>query len=313
MIPPLVKDLLEAGVHFGHQTRRWNPKMRRFIFGQKNGIYILDLEKSAQGLARAQEFLRSVAAEGGAILFVGTKRQAQPIIREESQRCGQFYVNLRWLGGLLTNFQTIQKSVQRLKTLRAWREDGTLERLTKKEAAHLEKELASLEKVLSGILEMGRLPKAMVVVDARREETAVLEANRLGIPVVALVDTNTDPDPIRYVIPGNDDAIRSIRLVTSRLADAILEGHQTYLAGKAAQEAPQPASGPAPAAPEAAPEETSSPESAAAPAPILPVDEVEAIVPEATLKVEKEPTPLMKRRRPSIKPKAAQGTGEPTP
>ena len=237
MIEPLVKELLEAGVHFGHQTRRWNPKMRRFIFGAKNGIYIVDLEKTAQGLLEAQDFLRGVAAQGGPILFVGTKKQTQLIIAEESARCGQFYVNLRWLGGLLTNFETIQKSVNRFKTLRGWREDGTLSRLTKKEAAQKENELAKFTKVLSGIIEMGRLPKAIIVVDAKREETAVKEANRLGIPVVGLVDTNTDPDPISFVIPGNDDAVRSIRLVLSRLADAINEGYQGYLAQKAAEEA----------------------------------------------------------------------------
>ena len=306
MIEPLVKDLIEAGVHFGHQTRRWNPKMRRFIYGQKNGIYILDLEKTAQGLEEARKFLRSVAAEGGAVLFVGTKRQAQPIIEEEARRCGQFYVNLRWLGGLLTNFLTIQKSVHRLKTLRAWRDDGTLDRLTKKEAAQMEKDLASLEKVLIGIIEMGRLPKAIYLVDAKREETAVREARRLGIPVVALVDTNTDPDPIRYVIPGNDDAIRSIKLVTSLLADAILEGRQSYLANKAAQEEaarPPVAAQPQPIAPVPEPLAPAMPGPEVPP---LPVDEVDKIVPAATLKVEKEPTPLMKKRRPSIRPKATQ-------
>ncbi|MBI3616254.1 MAG: 30S ribosomal protein S2 [Candidatus Omnitrophica bacterium] len=295
MVEPLVKELLEAGVHFGHQTHRWNPKMKRFIFGKKSGIYILDLEKTAQGLEQAREFLRSVAAQGGLILFVGTKRQAQPIIAEEAVRCGQFYVNLRWLGGLLTNFQTILKSVDRMKTLKSWRMDGTLDRLTKKEAAQKEKELVKFEKVLSGILEMNRLPKAVYVVDAKREETAVLEANRLGIPVVALVDTNTDPDPITYVIPGNDDAIRSIKLVTARLADAILEGHQAYLAGQAAAAQPEAA---APVSPPAPPEEelASAPEEVL-PAVIPPLDEiVETIVPEAALKV-KVDAPVPKKKR----------------
>ncbi len=272
--------------------------MQRFIFGEKNGIYILDLEKTAHGLTAAREFLRSVAAQGGAILFVGTKRQAQPIIAEEAIRCRQFYVNLRWLGGLLTNLQTILKSVGRLKTLRAWQQDGTLDRLTKKEAAQKGKELSKLEKVLSGIIEMNRLPKAIVVVDAKREETAVHEANRLGIPVVALVDTNTDPDPIAYVIPGNDDAIRSIKLVMSLLADTILEGYQTYLAGQAAavaeaapiEEPPLPE--PLPAATPEAP----ATEEAVPLALIPPVDEVEAIVPEATLKVEVD-APVPKKKR----------------
>ena len=294
MIDPIIKELLESGVHFGHQTSRWNPKMKRFIFGEKNGIYLVDLEKTAQRLAEAREFLRSIAAQGSPILFVGTKKQAQTIIAEEAARCGQYYVNLRWLGGLLTNFQTIRKSIDRLKTLRGWRDDGTLNRLTKKEAAQKGKELEKLEKILFGIIEMPRLPKAMYVIDAKREETAVKEANRLGIPVVALLDTNCDPDPIAYVIPGNDDAIRSIRLVTSLLADAILEGRQAYLAGQAAQAAKD-----APA--EKAPEETVSEteETTDVSAPIIPlVDEVEVIVPEAVLKVEIDPT-VPKKKRPS--------------
>jgi len=206
--------------------------MKRFIFGEKNGIYILDLQKTAQGVEEAKAFLRSIAAEGGPILFVGTKRQAQPIIAAEATRCGQFYVNLRWLGGLLTNFQTIRKSIERLKTIRNWHEDGTFERMTKKERARADSELARLEKVLGGIIEMPKLPKAVFVVDAKREETAVREAVRLEIPVVALVDTNSDPDPITHVIAGNDDAIRSIQLVTSLLADSIRDGYQLYLAGQ---------------------------------------------------------------------------------
>jgi len=304
MIEPLVKELLEAGVHFGHQTHRWNPKMQRFIFGQKNGIYILDLEKTAQGMVAAQDFLRSVAAQGGPVLFVGTKRQAQPIVAGEAARCGQYYVNLRWLGGLLTNFQTILKSVGRLKMLRSWRENGTLDRLKKKEAAQMEKELAKLEKVLSGIIEMARLPKAIFVIDAKREETAVREAKRLGIPVVALVDTNTDPDPIAYVIPGNDDAIRSIKLVTARLADAILEGHQSYLEGQAAAAAE--------AAPPAVVEPAPEPAAMALeiPAAVLPVDEVEAIVPEAVLKVEVKPDVPKKKRATKSKEKIGLKTDE---
>jgi len=304
MIEPLVKELLEAGVHFGHQTHRWNPKMRRFIFGEKNGIYILDLEKTAQNLEGAREFLRSVAAAGGAILFVGTKRQAQPIIAEEAVRCGQFYVNMRWLGGLLTNFQTVRKSIERVKTLRAWREDGTLERMTKKEASHAEKELAKMEKVLSGIIEMPRLPKAVFVVDAKREETAVKEATRLGIPVVALVDTNSDPDPIAHVIPGNDDAIRSIKLVTGLLADAILEGHQAYAAGqeeirvRAEDERHRVEA-------EAAAAEAAEAGAKAVPA-VTTLDDVEQIIPEATLKtkVEGSEAPPKKKRVPKAKPAA---------
>ena len=260
--------------------------MKRFIFGAKNGIYIVDLEKTAQGLTKAREFLKSVAAQGGAILFVGTKRQAQSIIAEEAVRCGHYYVNLRWLGGLLTNFQTIRKSIERLKQIRAWRTDGTMEKLTKKEVSGLEKELAKLERAFQGIVLMGRLPKAIYLVDAKKEETAIQEANRLGIPVVALVDTNSDPDPIHYVIPGNDDAIRSIKLVTRLLADSIAEGHQAYLAGleaeaakvRAAEEAKEAAQ----AAEEAAAAAAVPAEPAALPEPIL--DDVEAIIPDATLK-----------------------------
>ena len=312
MIEPLIKELLEAGVHFGHQTHRWNPKMRRFIFGEKNGIYIVDLEMTASHLAAAREFLRSVAAQGGSILFVGTKRQAQPILTEEAIRCEQFYVTFRWLGGLLTNFQTIRKSIDLLKKLRAWRDDGTLSRLTKKEAAGKEKELAKLERSLGGIIEMGRLPKAMVVVDAKREETAVKEATRLGIPVVALVDTNSDPDPIAYCIPGNDDAIRSIKLVISLLADSVLEGHQTYLAGlpqetvSVVEEEPPPPPPPVELPPVAAalPGE--------AELPVIPVvDEVEAIVSPAALKVEVEPLLPKKKRLP--KPKSSPKEKEDAP
>jgi small subunit ribosomal protein S2 len=319
MIEPLVKELVESGVHFGHQTHRWNPKMRRYIFGEKNGIYLLDLEKTATGLTQAQGFLRTVASQGGSVLFIGTKKQAQPIIAEEAKRCKQFYVNFRWLGGLLTNFQTIRKSVDRLKTIRYWREDGTFDRLTKKEVARLEKELARFERVLEGVIAMGRLPKALVVVDTKREETAVREANRLGIPVVALVDTNCDPDPIAYIIPGNDDAIRSVRLVISRLADAILQGHEEWLASQ-----PKPAEepSPAPAEPTAAPAPTPAPAPAPAPgetpspqeeastaiptAPIeavIPVDEVEKIAPPSLLRVGADQPPPKKKRIPKIKAK----------
>ncbi len=304
MTEAIVKDLLEAGVHFGHQTRRWNPKMKRFIFGAKSGIYIVDLEKTAQGLVQAREFLRSVAAQGGPILFVGTKRQAQPIIEEEAARCGQYFVSHRWLGGLLTNFQTIRRSLERLNTIRRWREDGTLQRMTKKEAAHQEKELAKLEKALSGILEMGRLPKAMVVVDAKREETAVKEANRLNIPVVALVDTNTDPDPIAYVIPGNDDAIRSIKLILSFLADGVLEGRQAYVAGLEEAERQSRPAAPVQEEPSASPETPVPAPEAAIQTPLL--EDVEAIVPEAALKTKIDAVPPKKKRTIKAKPVTRQ-------
>lgn len=304
MVEPLVKELLEAGVHFGHQTHRWNPKMKRFIFGEKNGIYLVDLEQTARGLEAAQGFLRKVAAEGGTVLFVGTKRQAQPIIAEQATRCGQFYVNVRWLGGLLTNFQTIRKSVTRLKAIRTMREDGTFQRLTKKEVARLEKELGRLEKMLGGIIEMPRLPRAVYVVDAKREETAVREAKRLGIPVVALVDTNSDPDPIDYPIPGNDDAIRSVKLVTSLLAEAALEGRQAYLAGLAEQEAEEARKRPQEEAVSAAQQSAEAEEGTAVPeqqeAP--PEEEPEAIIPEGIVKSKvKEAVPPPPKRRPKGK------------
>ena len=302
MIEPIVKELLEAGVHFGHQTHRWNPKMRRFIYGEKNGIYILDLEKTARSLNEAREFLRKIASEGGAVLFVGTKRQAQSIISEEALRCGQFYVCTRWLGGLLTNFQTVRKSIERMKTLQSWKEDGTMDSMKKKEAARAGKELSKLEKVLSGIQNMPRLPKAIYVIDAKREETAVKEAIRLGIPVVSLVDTNSDPDPISYVIPGNDDAIRSIKLVTSLLADAILEGHQSYLAGRVEE-----------AAAKVEAERKEQEEAAAAQTPVAlpdpevipPPDEVEKIIPEAVLKTAVEEFPK-KKKISKVKPAAQE-------
>lgn len=208
--------------------------MRRFIFGERNGIYIIDLEKTADGLGKACEFLRGIAAQGGSILFVGTKRQAQSIIADEATRCGMFYVNQRWLGGMLTNFTTIRKSVARLRELRSLRDSGAVLQRPKHEAAQLEKELGKLEQTLSGILEMEKLPKALFVVDSKREETAVREANRLGIPVVGLVDTNCDPDLIAHVIPGNDDALRSIKLVAGALADAVSAGRQSFAEGQAA-------------------------------------------------------------------------------
>ena len=221
-----MKQLLEAGVHFGHQTRRWNPKMARYIFTERNGIYIVDLQKTVKKIDEAYAFLRSVAEEGKSVLFVGTKKQAQEAIREESERAGQFYVNERWLGGMMTNFQTIQKRVARLKELEAMEEDGTFEVLTKKEVQVLRHEMNKLETYLGGIKEMNKLPGALFVVDPRKERIAVAEARKLNIPIVTIVDTNCDPDEIDYVIPGNDDAIRAVRLLTAKMADAVLEGRQ---------------------------------------------------------------------------------------
>jgi small subunit ribosomal protein S2 len=228
-----MKQLLEAGVHFGHQTRRWNPKMARYIFTERNGIYIVDLQKTVKKIDEAYAFLRSVAEEGKSVLFVGTKKQAQEAIREESERAGQFYVNERWLGGMMTNFQTIQKRVARLKELEAMEEDGTFEVLTKKEVQVLRHEMNKLETYLGGIKEMNKLPGALFVVDPRKERIAVAEARKLNIPIVAIVDTNCDPDEVDYVIPGNDDAIRAVRLLTAKMADAVLEGRQGSDAGEA--------------------------------------------------------------------------------
>jgi small subunit ribosomal protein S2 len=219
-----IKELLESGVHFGHQTNRWNPKMKRYIFGERNGIYIIDLQQTVQRFDAAYAFVRDTVAAGEAVLFVGTKRQAVDILEEEAKRCGMFYVNKRWLGGMLTNFQTIRRSTEKMKKLEAALTDGTHERLTKKEVSQMEKERLKLEKSLSGIKNMTTLPGCVFVLDTRIERIAVQEANRLSIPVIAIVDTNCDPDGIDYPIPGNDDAIRSIKLITSRIADACLEG-----------------------------------------------------------------------------------------
>lgn len=221
-----MKELLEAGVHFGHQTRRWNPKMARFIFTERNGIYIIDLQKTVQKVDEAYEFVRDLAAKGESVLFVGTKKQAQNSIREEAERCNQFYVNERWLGGMLTNFRTIQTRIARLKELEAMFEDGTVEQYTKKEAMLMQRELQKLEKNLGGIKDMKKLPGAIFVVDSKKEEIAVKEARKLGIPVIATVDTNCDPDVIDFPIPANDDAIRAVKLLTSKIADAVLEGRQ---------------------------------------------------------------------------------------
>jgi small subunit ribosomal protein S2 len=221
-----MKDLLEAGVHFGHQTKRWNPKMKEFIFGERNGIYIIDLGKTVKLFQQAEEFVSRLAAEGRTILFVGTKRQAQDVVAEEAQRSGMFYVNERWLGGLLTNFATIQRSLGRLRDLETMATDGRYETLSKKEIARSEKERRKLLRNLEGIRGMSRLPDAVFVVDTRKEKIAVDEARKLKIPVIGIVDTNCDPDEVEYVIPGNDDALRAIRLLVSRIADAAISGRE---------------------------------------------------------------------------------------
>ncbi|MCP4230901.1 MAG: 30S ribosomal protein S2 [bacterium] len=227
-----MKALLEAGVHFGHQTRRWNPKMRKFIFAERNGIYIIDLQKTLAKLEETYELIRGISARGGRVLFVGTKKQAQASIVEEANRADAYYVEHRWLGGMLTNFETIRKNVDRLKNIEKMEADGTLDKYTKKEAIKMLKEKAKLEKFLLGIKEMNRLPDLLYVVDPKKEEIAVREANKLGIPIVAIIDTNCDPDEISHPIPGNDDAIRAIRLITSVVADAIVEGKRTRSEGR---------------------------------------------------------------------------------
>ena len=221
-----MKQLLEAGVHFGHQTRRWNPKMAQYIFTERNGIYIIDLQKTVKKLEEAYDFVRELSANGGTVLFVGTKKQAGDSIREEAERAGAYYVNARWLGGMLTNFETIRKRIRRLEQLRKMEADGTFERLPKKEVVKLNLEIEKLEKFLGGIKNMKKLPSALFVVDPRKEKIAVSEAKKLGIPVVAIVDTNCDPDEIDYVIPGNDDAIRAVKLIAGAMADAIIEARQ---------------------------------------------------------------------------------------
>ena len=221
-----MKQLLEAGVHFGHQTRRWNPKMKKYIFTERNGIYIIDLQKTVKMLDEAYNFVRDLAAEGGTLRFVGTKKQAQDSIREEAERCGMYYVNARWLGGTLTNFRTIRKRIDRLEQLKKMREDGTFDLLPKKEVVKHELEIEKLEKFLGGVKDMNKLPKAMFIVDPHKERIAVSEARKLNIPIIAIVDTNCDPDEIDHVIPGNDDAIRAVRLISGAMADAVLEGRQ---------------------------------------------------------------------------------------
>ena len=221
-----IKQLLEAGVHFGHHTRRWNPKMQEYIFTERNGIYIIDLQKTVKKFEESYMFMRDTSMENGTVLFIGTKKQAADAIREEAQRCGMYYVNSRWPGGMLTNFKTIRKSIARLHQIEKMEEEGVFDSLTKKEVAKLVKEKADLERDYGGIKTMETLPSVVFIVDPRKEKNAVAEAKRLGIPVVAIVDTNCDPDDADYVIPGNDDAIRAIKLITSVLADAIIEGKQ---------------------------------------------------------------------------------------
>ena len=225
----LIKQLLEAGVHFGHQTKRWNPKMKKFIFGSRSGIYIIDLEKTEECINAARDFLTEITSKGEFVLFVGTKKQAQDVIKQEAIRSGMYYVTDRWPGGMLTNFATIKKSINRLKDIEKMRTDGTFEKLTKKEIARLEKELAKLNKNFSGIVPMERMPKAAFVVDTKKEETAVREARRLGIPIIGLIDTNSNPDLVDYPIPGNDDATKSIRTVATIIADTIIEGRKKFL------------------------------------------------------------------------------------
>ena len=221
-----MKQLLEAGVHFGHQTRRWNPKMAPYIFTERNGIYIIDLQKTVKKLEDAYMFVRKIAEDGGDILFVGTKKQAMDSVKEEAERCGMPFVNARWLGGMLTNFTTIKLRIRRLAQLKAMEENGTFELLPKKEVAKLKLQIEKLEKFLGGITEMKKMPAAMFIVDPRKERIAVAEAKKLGIPIVAIVDTNCDPDEVDYVIPGNDDAIRAVKLIAGAMADAVIEGRQ---------------------------------------------------------------------------------------
>jgi small subunit ribosomal protein S2 len=229
MASELIKTLLEAGLHFGHKTSRWHPKMKKFIFGQRSGIYIIDLEKTAECLLKAKDFILDITSKGGTVLFVGTKKQAQDIVENEAKRCGMYWVNNRWLGGFLTNFSTIRKRIEYLKELEKMREEGIFEKLTKKEASQRQKELEKLKKNFSGVLNMESLPSCVFIVDIQKEKTALNEAKRLKIPIVALIDTVSDPDLVDYPIPGNDDAIKPIQLVTAHIADAVIEGRKRFL------------------------------------------------------------------------------------
>ncbi len=235
MADELIKKLLESGVHFGHQTKRWNPKMKRFIFGERSGIYIIDLEKTIEHLNQARDFIHDIAARGGNILFVGTKKQAQEVVEEAAQKTGMFFVKHRWLGGLLTNFQTVKKSVERLKSIEKMSENGIFAKLTKKEIAKFTKEKDKLLRDLNGIREMGGLPQAIFIIDSKKEDIAVKEAQKLKIPIIGLIDTNCDPDLIDYPIPGNDDALKSIRLIALLITESILEGRKQYLTSETPQ------------------------------------------------------------------------------
>lgn len=230
-----MKQLLEAGVHFGHQTRRWNPKMAEYIFTERNGIYIIDLQKTVRKLEEAYNFIRELSENGESVLFVGTKKQAQDSVREEAERAGAYFVNVRWLGGMMTNFTTIRHRIDRLRQLRAMEEDGTFDLLPKKEVIKLKLEIEKLEKFMGGIKDMKKLPGALFIVDPRKERIAVAEAKKLGIPIVAIVDTNCDPDEIDYVIPGNDDAIRAVKLISATMANAIIEGREGQMGAEEAE------------------------------------------------------------------------------
>ncbi|MBF0533218.1 MAG: 30S ribosomal protein S2 [Candidatus Omnitrophica bacterium] len=234
MVDELIKQLLEAGVHFGHQTRRWNPKMKKFIFGQRNGIHIIDLEKTVEQLNKARDFVRASAVKGGKFLFISTKKQAKMILEEEAKKIAMFYVTNRWPGGLLTNFQTVRKSIGRMKEIERMEQDGTWSNLKKKETSRLAKEKEKIEKDLGGIREMPSAPDVVFIVDTKKEAIAVKEARKLNIPIVALVDTNSDPDPIDYPIPGNDDALKSIRIIASLIAESIMEGRKEFFTAEAA-------------------------------------------------------------------------------
>ncbi len=239
MTTETIKKLLEAGVHFGHQTRRWNPKMKKYIFGARGGIYIIDLEKTGECLEQARDFARDIAAKGGKFLFIGTKKQAQDVVKEEAGRSGMFYVNNRWMGGLLTNFETVKKSIRKLQDIERMEKEGVFERLTKKEVSVLNKERERLLADLGGIREMTQYPEAVFVVDVKNEEIAVREANRLNIPVIAMIDTNSDPDPVQLPIPSNDDAVKAIRIVMSMVVDGIIEGRKEFMGTSGAKvEAP---------------------------------------------------------------------------
>ena len=296
----LIKELLEAGVHFGHQTKRWNPKMRRFIFGERSGIYIIDLEQTERVLSTAMEFVTSVTARGERILFVGTKRQAQETVRALGHQCEQPYVVNRWLGGTLTNFATVRSSVARLRQLRTWHSEGRFERLSKKEASQLTKELQRLEYNLEGVTDMERLPGALFVIDPHREAIAVREANRLSIPVVAICDTNCDPDIISYAVPGNDDAMRAIRLLTGKMAEACLAGRAQF----AAVQPMQPASTVA-AAPEA---EAAVAVAEAPPTGLVTVDalDAEVVLPPMVETLEKSPDLVVPKAKRPVRPRATK-------